>query len=87
MQEDENSFEMVPPDGRTLQYRLKSVGKQAGITELTFQMLRDTFVVMCLQAGGDVYSIACLLGINVSAVCERYKAWIVKKNGFLEGIG
>lgn len=77
----------VPPDGRTLQYRLKATGKQAGIPGLTFQMLRDTFVVMCLQAGGDVYSISYLLGINVSAVCERYKAWLVKKDGFLEGIG
>lgn len=77
----------IPPDGRTLQYRLKASGKQAGIPGLTFQMLRDTFVVMCLQAGGDVYSISYLLGINVSAVCERYKAWLVKKDGFLEGIG
>ncbi len=78
---------IVPPDGRTLQYRLKAAGKLAGIQGLTFQMLRDTFVVMCLQAGGDVYSIAYLLGINVSAVCERYRAWLVKKDGFLEGIG
>lgn len=45
---------IVPPDGRTLQYRLKAAGKLAGIQGLTFQMLRDTFVVMCLQAGGDV---------------------------------
>lgn len=81
-----DGFETVPPDGRTLQYRLKAAGKQAGIPGLTFQMLRDTFVVMCLQAGGDVYSIAYLLGINVSAVCERYKAWLVKKDGFLEEI-
>ena len=78
---------IVPPDGRTLQYRLKAAGKLAGIQGLTFQMLRDTFVVMCLQAGGDVYSIAYLLGINVYAVCERYRAWLVKKDGFLEGIG
>ncbi len=81
-----DGFGTVPPDGRTLQYRLKAVGKQAGIPGLTFQMLRDTFVVMCLQAGGDVYSIAYLLGINVSAVCGRYKAWLVKRDGFLEGI-
>lgn len=81
-----DGFGTVPPDGRTLQYRLKAAGKQAGIPGLTFQMLRDTFVVMCLQAGGDVYSIAYLLGINVSAVCERYKAWLVKKDGFLEEI-
>jgi Site-specific recombinase XerC len=82
-----DNFGMIPPDGRTLQYRLKTAGKQAGIPGLTFQMLRDTFVVMCLQAGGDVYSIAYLLGINVSAVCERYKAWLVKKDWFLKEIG
>ncbi len=77
----------VPPDGRTLQYRLKVVGKQADVPELTFQVLRDTFVVMCLQAGGDIYSIAYVLGIKVAAVCDRYKYWLVKKDSFLKGIG
>lgn len=82
-----DNISMFPPDGRTLQYRLKTVGKEAGIPWITFQVLRDTFVIMCLQAGGDVYSIAYLLGINVSAVCERYGAWLVKDDSFLDGIG
>lgn len=76
----------VPPDGRTLQYRLKAVGRQADVPELTFQVLRDTFVVMCLQAGGDIYSIAYVLGINVAAVCDRYKSWLIKKENFLSVI-
>lgn len=82
-----DSTGMLPPDGRTLQYRLKAADKEAGVPWITFQVLRDTFVVMCLQAGGDVYSIAYLLGINVSAVCGRYGAWLVKNDSFLEGIG
>lgn len=76
----------VPSDGRTLQYRLKAVGRQADVPELTFQVLRDTFVVMCLQAGGDIYSIAYVLGINVAAVCDRYKSWLIKKENFLSVI-
>lgn len=80
IQDDSNP---VPPDGRTLQYRLKAVGKQANVPELTFQALRDTFVVMCLQAGGDIYSIAYVLGINVAAVYDRYAPWLVKKENFL----
>ena len=84
---DATGSRILPPDGRTLQYRLKTAGKQAGVYELTFQSLRDTFVVMCLKAGGDVYSVAYVLGINVSAVCDRYKRWIVKNDGFLKWIG
>lgn len=83
IEEDTNP---VPPDGRTLQYRLKAVGRQADIPGLTFQVLRDTFVVMCLQAGGDIYSIAYVLGVNVAAVCDRYKSWLIKKESFLSGI-
>ena len=82
-----DSTGMLPPDGRTLQYRLKAAGKEAGVPWITFQVLRDTFVVMCLQAGGDIYSIAYVLGINVAAVCDRYEAWFVKKESFLSGIG
>ncbi len=77
---------LVPPDGRTLQYRLKSVGRQAGLPDLTFQALRDTFVVMCFQAGGDIYSVAYVLGTGITAVYDRYKPWIVKKDGFLKSI-
>jgi len=29
------------PDGRTLQYRLKTTGEKVGINGLTFKMLRD----------------------------------------------
>ena len=75
------------PDGRTLQYRLKAAGEKSGIDGLTFKMLRDTFAVMCLQAGGDVYSLAYIMGAGVPAVCDRYGQWMVKNDGFLKGIG
>ena len=75
------------PDGRTLQYRLKSAGEKAGIKGLTFKMLRDTFAVMCLQAGGDVYSLAYVMGSGIPAVCDRYQQWMVKDDTFLKGIG
>ena len=75
------------PDGRTLQYRLKSAGEKAGIKGLTFKMLRDTFAVMCLQAGGDVYSLAYVMGAGIPAVCDRYQQWMVKNDTFLKGIG
>lgn len=75
------------PDGRTLQARLKVLGEKAWIPELTFKRLRDTFAVMCLQAGGDVYSLAYVLGVGTEAVCGRYGQWLVKKDGFLKGIG
>lgn len=83
LKEDSNP---LPPDGRTLQYRLKAVGRQADVPELTFQVLRDTFVVMCLQAGGDIYSISYVLGTGVAAIYDRYKQWLVKKESFLYGI-
>lgn len=75
------------PDSRTLQYRLKAVGKKAGIKDLTFKMLRDTFVVLCLQAGGDVYSIAYVTGTGITALCDRYRHWMVRNDGFLKRIG
>ena len=74
------------PDGRTLQNRLKALGEQAWIPELTFKRLRDTFAVMCLQAGGDLYSVAYVLGVGTNAVCERYGQWLVKSDSFIRGI-
>lgn len=76
----------VQPDGRTLQARLKVLGERICIPELTFKRLRDTFAVMCLQAGGDVYSLAYVLGTGISAVCDRYKQWIIKNDRFLKEI-
>lgn len=75
------------PDGRTLQYRLKTAGEKAGIKGLTFKTLRDTFAVLCLQAGGDVYSLAYVMGSGIPALCDRYGQWMVKNDGFLKGIG
>ncbi len=75
------------PDGRTLQYRLKAAGEKAGIKGLTFKTLRDTFAVLCLQVGGDVYSLAYIMGAGVPAVCDRYGQWMVRNDGFLKGIG
>lgn len=75
------------PDGRTLQYRLKVAGEKAGIKGLTFKTLRDTFAVLCLQAGGDVYSLAYIMGTGIPALCDRYGQWMVKDDWFLKGIG
>jgi len=74
------------PDGRTLQYRLKVAGEKAGIDGLTFKILRDTFAVMCLQAGGDVYSLAYIMGTRVPAVYDRYRQWMIKTDKFLKNI-
>ena len=82
-----NVVQAEPPDSRTLQYRIKTTGEMAWIEDLNFQRLRDTFAVMCLQAGGDIYSMAYVLGIGVTSVYDKYKAWMVKKDGFLKGIG
>ena len=82
-----NIVKAEPPDSRTLQYRLKTTGETAWIEDLNFQRLKDTFVVMCLQAGGDIYSMAYVLGVGVTAVYDKYKAWMVKKDDFLKGIG
>ncbi len=75
------------PDGRTLQYRLKTAGEKAGIKGLTFKALRDTFAVLCLQAGGDIYSLAYVMGSGIPAMCDRYGQWMVRNDGFLKGIG
>ncbi len=72
------------PDSRTLQNHLKMLGKQAWISELTFKRLRDTFAVMCLQAGGDLYSVAYVLGVGINAVYDRYGQWLVRDDGFLK---
>ncbi|MCI9078401.1 MAG: tyrosine-type recombinase/integrase [Lachnospiraceae bacterium] len=74
------------PDGRTLQYRLKVAGEKAGVKGLTFKTLRDTFAVLCLQAGGDVYSLAYVMGTGIPAVCDRYGQWMVKTDKFLKNI-
>lgn len=74
------------PDGRALQYRLKVVGEKSGIDGLTFKILRDTFAVMCLQAGGDVYSLAYIMGAGVPAVYDRYGRWMIKTDKFLKNI-
>lgn len=75
------------PDGRTLQYRLKVAGEKAGIKGLTFKTLRDTFAILCLQAGGDAYSLAYIMGTGVPALCDRYGQWMLRNDGFLKGIG
>lgn len=42
---------------------------------------------MCLQAGGDLYSVAYILGVGTNAVYERYGQWLVKNDSFIRGIG
>lgn len=85
--ETDTDAKMLPPDVRTLQHRLKKAGEQVGITNLTYQMLRDTFAMMGLNAGGDVYNVACVMGIDVSTACERYGLWLEMDDRFMKGIG
>lgn len=75
------------PDPRSLQYRLKMVGEEAGITDLKYQALRDTFAMLSLNAGGDAYSVACVMGVGVNVVCDRYGPWLMKNDEFMKGIG
>ena len=77
----------APPDPRSLQYRLKMVGEEIGISGLTYQIIRDTFAMLSLNAGGDVYSVACVMGVGVNVICDRYKPWLMKDDGFMKGIG
>jgi len=74
-------------EGRTLQYRLKKLGDKAGIENLSYRYLRDTFAVTCLRAGANVMTLAKILGINMQVVCDRYGEWIRYDDGFLKGIG
>lgn len=74
-------------EGRTLQYRLKNIAIQLGFDILSYRALRDTFAVMCLQAGGDIYSLAYVLGITIVAAVERYGDWMIKDHTFLQRIG
>ena len=76
-----------PPDARSLQYRLKAAGEEAGITDLKYQSLRDTFAMLSLNAGGDAYSVACVMGVGVNVVCDRYGPWLMKDDKFMKGIG
>lgn len=80
--EMEEYINYSPPDSRTSQYRLKNVGETEWIEELNYQRLRDTFAVMCLQAGGYVYSVAYVMGVGTGAVYDRYGKWMVKDYEF-----
>lgn len=75
---------VLPPDAGILQCRLKKIGKEAEIPELTYHMLRDTFAVMSLHAGGDIYNVSCVMGISVNDACERYGPWLVMNDGFMK---
>jgi len=74
-------------EGRTLQYRLKKLGNQAGIENLSYRYLRDTFAVTSLYAGANVMTLAKILGVNMQVVCDRYGGWLRYDDSFLEGIG
>ena len=77
----------TPPDPRSLQYRLKTVGEEAGLSNLTYQIIRDTFAMLSLTAGGDAYSVSCVMGVGVNVICDRYGPWLMKNDGFMKGIG
>ncbi len=82
----EANKKVLPPDAGILQCRLKKIGKEAGIPELTYHMLRDTFAVMSLHAGGDIYNVSCVMGISVNDACERYGPWLVMNDGFMKNM-
>jgi len=82
-----SSLDYKYAEGRTLQYRLKTIGSKAGIENLYYRNLRDTFAVASLKAGANVMTLAKILGINMQVVCDRYGEWMRYDDGFLERIG
>jgi len=82
-----SSLDYKYTEGRTLQYRLKTLGSRAGIQNLYYRNLRDTFAVAGLKAGANVMTLAKILGINMQVVCDRYGEWIRYDDSFLERIG
>lgn len=47
---------------RTLQNRLKKYGKECGIDDLRFHMLRHTFATRCVEVGFEIKSLSEILG-------------------------
>ena len=85
--EVEENKKTCPPDSKSLQYRLRTAGEEAGISNLTYQTIRDTFAMLSLNAGGDAYSVAYVMGVSASVVCDRYGLWLVKNDDFMKDIG
>ncbi len=49
---------------RTINYRFKTILKNAGIKDIHFHSLRHTFATRCIEQGADITSLSRLLGHN-----------------------
>ena len=58
---------------RTLQYRIKSIMKELGISGASFHTLRHSFATRCVEVGFDIKSLSEILGhSNVNITLNRY---------------
>lgn len=58
---------------RTLQNRIKKYGKECGISDLHFHMLRHTFATRCVEVGFEIKSLSEILGHSTPKITlERY---------------
>lgn len=58
---------------RTLQNRIKKYGKECGISNLHFHMLRHTFATRCVEVGFEIKSLSEILGHSTPKITlERY---------------
>lgn len=58
---------------RTLQNRIKKYGKECGISDLHFHMLRHTFATRCVEVGFEIKSLSEILGHSSPKITlERY---------------
>lgn len=73
-------------DERTYQLHLKELSGMLNISRLGAKSLRDTFAVMCLRSGGDIYSVACLMGMALSSADVRYHDYLTVNDDFLAGL-
>ena len=71
-------------DNRTIQYYLKRVQKGCGLEGISFNDLRDTFAVRCLESGGSILRLSEILGhINVAFTAGHYLPFV--SDGEAEG--
>ena len=65
------THEYIEP--RTMQYRFKSLLRQAGIQNVNFHTLRHTFATRCIEIGFDLKSLSEILGhSNVNITLNKY---------------
>ena len=58
---------------RTLQYRIKQYGRDCGIEDMHFHVLRHTFATRCVEVGFEIKSLSEVLGHSTPRITlERY---------------